>query len=193
MKIYFVRHGETDWTRQQRLQGRQDIPLNERGIRQLEETGKRIAQMGLSIDVILSSPLLRARKSAELIAGALGYPIEEIVTEPLFIERDFGRGEGTVIEDLGHRFPEDTHEDMESIEETCKRADKAIRRVVSAYSGKTVLVVAHGAILKALLEAVSHGKILYRDQSVRIAPGSIFCLEYRDGSFCLDNLEEIRS
>lgn len=188
MKIYLVRHGETDWTRQQRLQGRRDIPLNEEGIRQMVQTGKRLAEMGITADIMLSSPLSRAGKSAELIAGEIGYPADRIVTEPLFIERDFGKGEGVVIDDLGHKFPDDSFADMESMEALCRRAHKAVRKVTEEYPEQTVMVVAHGAILKAVLAEVSQGKIVYQDQTVRIAPGSVYCLEFTDGKFGITSL-----
>lgn len=183
MKIYLIRHGETDWTKEQRLQGRRDVPLNEKGKEQLSETGKKLANLKICPDVLLCSPLQRAKTSAEIVAEQIGYKQEDIIVEPLFIERDFGSGEGTVIEDLGHAFPDDSYENMESIEETCIRAKKAIDKVLSEYAGKTVVVVAHGAILKALIAQISNGQIEYQDQTIRIAPGSVYQLDYENGKF----------
>lgn len=185
MKIYLVRHGETDWTKQQRLQGRRDIPLNESGRERLLETAKEVSKKQLGIEVMISSPLMRAKESAEIIAREIQYPVEKIITEQLFIERDFGSGEGVVIEDLGHKFPDDSFENMESIPDTCKRAEQAILKVVEEYPDKTVMVVAHGAILKAVLAYASKGTMVYQDETIRIAPGSIYVLEYKDGELSI--------
>lgn len=183
MIIYLVRHGETDWTRKQRLQGRRDIPLNEIGKQQLEETGRQLKALISKPDIMLSSPLSRARTSAEIIARSIGFPPEQIQIDTDFIERDFGKGEGTVIKDLGWKFPDDSFADMESIEDTCKRAGNAIEKLPKLYENKTVMVVAHGAILKAILAVVSKGAIQYQDQTLKIPPGSVYQLEYNQGKF----------
>lgn len=181
MKIYFVRHGETDWTKQQRLQGRQDIPLNDNGRIQVQKTAEFIKEnLAGCVDVLVSSPLSRARESAEIIGNCIGYPLEKLEIDPMFIERDFGSGEGQVIEDLGHKFPDDSFERMESIPDTCKRAKEAVLGIMERYKGKDVMVVAHGAIIKAALAAFSDGKIVYDDVTIRISPGSIFVLEQND-------------
>lgn len=69
MNIYIVRHGETDWNVQLKLQGRSDIPLNATGIEQAEQTGENLKKAGISFDKVYSSPLQRAVKTAELISG----------------------------------------------------------------------------------------------------------------------------
>ena len=68
MKIILIRHGETIWNKESRLQGCTDIPLAPAGYEQLCVTGEHLAKIGLPIDQILSSPLQRAHKSAEIIA-----------------------------------------------------------------------------------------------------------------------------
>ena len=73
MKIYLARHGETDWNSEKRFQGHRDIPMNETGIRQMEELARRIRDKGITFTGIISSPLKRARKSAEMIAEKTGY------------------------------------------------------------------------------------------------------------------------
>ena len=69
MRIYLMRHGETDWNREGRLQGRMDIAMNATGIRQMQEAGAGLRDRGISFDKILASPLRRAVESAEIIAG----------------------------------------------------------------------------------------------------------------------------
>ena len=94
MKIILLRHGETIWNKESRLQGQRDIPLSDIGAEQIRTTGAHLAASGIHIDHILSSPLQRARKSAEIIAHALNYPIENITSSTLFMERSFGECEG---------------------------------------------------------------------------------------------------
>ena len=57
MKIYLVRHGQTDWNKEQKLQGQKDIPMNDEGIRQMNELADKLAVFGIQADVIISSPL----------------------------------------------------------------------------------------------------------------------------------------
>ncbi len=90
--IYFVRHGESEWNVADRICGQSDIPLTARGHEQAMETGRRIEEMGIKVDMILSSPLLRARETARHIAEMTGVQmrIEERLTE-----QNFGIWEGT--------------------------------------------------------------------------------------------------
>ena len=97
MNIYLLRHGETDWNLEGRLQGHEDIGMNQNGINQIEKAAEVLAGCMQNVDVIISSPLSRARKSAEIVAGRLDYKKEDIVTDPLFIERGFGLGDRTLL------------------------------------------------------------------------------------------------
>lgn len=89
MKLYFVRHGETDWNAADRLQGQSDIPLNARGVAQAEFLRSQIRQRGLTFDAIYSSPLQRVRRTAEIIAD--GQPI---IIDDRLMERNAGQFEG---------------------------------------------------------------------------------------------------
>ena len=180
MKIILLRHGETIWNIESRLQGCRDIPLAENGILQLGQVGKHLADLDMKIDVIASSPLQRARKSAEIVAQALHYPTEQILTEPLFVERSFGECEGMVYGDAIKKYPDGNYPGMETLEELYERACKAIAHCVEVYAGQNVMVVAHGAIIKAVLVVASKGKIGYFDQDVWIDNGS-YCVMEGDG------------
>jgi len=76
MKIYLLRHGETDWYKEGRLQGHTDIPLNQNGIMQINLAGDYLVLINEIIDVVISSPLMRAVKSAEIISMKVGYQPE---------------------------------------------------------------------------------------------------------------------
>ncbi len=90
MNIFLLRHGETDFNRAGRLQGHMDIPLNQNGRTQVSHAAEILAGLNTGIDLIISSPLSRAYESAEIVAEKLAYKKENIVVEPMLIERSFG-------------------------------------------------------------------------------------------------------
>ena len=98
--FYFVRHGETDWNAERRLQGQLDIPLNDIGRRQSAQCGMTLHSL---IDgcrkapadfAFISSPLSRARETMEILRGGLGLPRKGYAIEPRLAELSFGRWEG---------------------------------------------------------------------------------------------------
>jgi len=98
--FYFVRHGETDWNAERRLQGQLDIPLNDVGRRQSEQCGSTLrgliaARRKAPADfAFISSPLSRARNTMEILRGGLDLPREGYAIEPRLAELSFGRWEG---------------------------------------------------------------------------------------------------
>ncbi|MDR0286525.1 MAG: histidine phosphatase family protein [Clostridiales bacterium] len=181
MKIYLLRHGETDWSKEGRLQGHTDIPLNNNGINQIEAVGNYFVNSGVKIDVIISSPLIRAFKSAEIIAERTGYPKDYIIVEPGFIERSFGAGEGLTQEEHKVKFAGQYDTTAESIEDLCVRADITVKKYINQFFGKTLLIAGHGSILKAVLTSVSNGKYSFNTGE--------FCLvEYDGTNLCLTTL-----
>ena len=91
-KLYFVRHGESEWNVADKICGRTDIPLTKRGHEQAVETGKKIVAEGIKADEILYSPLSRAADTAKHISEITGIPAR---VEPRLIEQNFGVWEGT--------------------------------------------------------------------------------------------------
>lgn len=89
--IYFVRHGESLWNVEKRICGSIDIPLTDRGRAMAKETGEIIKKQGLVIHRVLSSPLSRARETAEIISSIIGIRVE---VEPRLTEQNFGEWEG---------------------------------------------------------------------------------------------------
>jgi broad specificity phosphatase PhoE len=73
--FYFIRHGQTDWNREHRLMGQTDIPLNEHGINQAQEAASYFKKSAHLIEKIISSPLLRSKKTAQIIGNTLNLPI----------------------------------------------------------------------------------------------------------------------
>lgn len=182
MDIYLLRHGETDWNKKRLLQGHTDTLLNEKGRRQVEETARKLADLGIRMDAIVASPLKRAGESAAIAARVLGYPQEKIVVEELLIERGFGEGEGMVLEEMKARFPDRDCPGMESKEALIERAGLALRKITETFGDvERVLLAAHGAILFALLEAASEEPIPYQGRSVCIKQGSIYLIRQENG------------
>lgn len=154
-RLILVRHGQTDYNAQARLQGQIDIPLNDVGRDQARHVAAGLSKE--TIDVIVSSPLIRARDTAEAIAAALGgAPVEE---DPAFLEQSFGQWEGLIGSEIQERWPDLYTEwrtsrvvpgiGMEERRVVGERFARAARALVDAHPGRTVLVVSHGAAIRA--------------------------------------------
>jgi len=183
VKIYLLRHGETDWSKIGKLQGHTDIPLNECRVKQITAVGEYFARKGENLDVIISSPLIRARKSAEIVADITGYPIENIVIEPNFIERCFGLGERLDPEEREAKLT-GIDWNIESVEDLCDRAS-IIRKYAEQYFGKTLLIAGHGSIIKAILTYARNGQFSYNEGHIIFRTGEFCLLEYDGENFSL--------
>lgn len=182
MDIYLLRHGETDWNKKRLLQGHTDTLLNEKGRQQVEETARKLADLSISMDAIVASPLKRAKESAQIAARVLGFPQEKIVVEDLLIERGFGDGEGMLLEEMKARYPDYDCPGMESKEQLIRRAGLALQKIGECFGeAQQILLAAHGAILFALLEAASEEKIPYQGRAACLRQGSIYRIRKENG------------
>lgn len=119
MKIYLLRHGQTDWNLEGKLQGRKDISLNDCGREQMLTVAEHLQVLNFQPDVIISSPLDRAVESTKILADKIGF-VGNIIYDNDFIERSFGRAEGLVWSDEMNL--EDEQYGAESVEDICRRA-----------------------------------------------------------------------
>jgi probable phosphoglycerate mutase len=149
----FVRHGQTDWNFQKRIQGSTDIPLNETGREQAREAGAALA--GRAWDGIVASPLSRARETAEIIASIVGLGAPELVDA--LVERSYGEVEGLNAAELAERFPDP----LAPVPGREKRSD-VVRRVLPAleslareHPGESLIVVSHGGVIGSLIRYVT--------------------------------------
>lgn len=173
MKIYLLRHGQTDWNVEGRLQGLKNIPMNDNGVKQMTEIGKHLSDIHFQVDVIIASPLDRAKESAKIIAEKIGFQ-GKIIYDEDFLERSFGAAEGLIWnKDINL---EDEKYSAESVEDVCERGKRAVGKYLSN-DGKNILIVAHGAILSAVKHALSQGKLEYYDSTFPIIQGNILCCE----------------
>ena len=147
------RHGQTDWNINLRLQGTADIPLNQSGVEQVEQAAARIGPW----DVLLTSPLSRARHSAEILSKAIG--TQAVVSERL-LERSFGIGEGMTYEQWHQRYSKlDSIPGAESELSVLSRSQKLLDETVEAFEGKRVLMVTHGALIRFVLNLVTENQL----------------------------------
>lgn len=146
--IYFVRHGQTDANKARIFSGQIDTPLNETGRQQVKETCQLIKTLDIKWDVIVSSTLSRAYETAQIINQY--FPINnEIIQDISAIERSFGKAEGIPItEENYRRIMNCEFEDEESETQIIQRAQNFIKRLLTSYPGKNILVVTHSHFLK---------------------------------------------
>jgi broad specificity phosphatase PhoE len=154
--VGLFRHGQTDWNIDMRLQGTADIPMNDFGVAQVSKAAEVLAQS--QWDVILASPLDRARQSAEIIQNVLG--LNELKIESLLIERSFGIGEGMDYKTWQEQFAHlDSIPGAESATQVQSRARLLLEFLEREYQGAKVLAVSHGALIRFVLNEVSLGEI----------------------------------
>jgi len=147
-----VRHGQTDWNAQLRLQGVSDIPLNETGILQAQLAASQVN--AADWDVILASPLSRAKDTAKAFAVKFGLEIEIV---PDLIERSFGEAEGLSHSEWRRVF--ESHEPipgLESMEDLEARSIRLLETIATTYQGKRVLAISHGSLIRKVLRIVSN-------------------------------------
>jgi probable phosphoglycerate mutase len=156
--FYFVRHGETDWNKNSRIQGHTDIPLNETGRTQAEHAVKVLTR--LPIDRIIVSNLSRAYETASIINSGLQKPL--VVDEGLK-ERNYGAFEGKAVEEMESLkselvarglLPEENGypcpPDGEPYAKFRERTLEAFHRNLETYAGENILFVAHGGVYRVL-------------------------------------------
>lgn len=146
MTIFMTRHGQTDWNLQKRVQGRVDIPLNKTGIEQAKITSQKLKNE--KIDIIVCSPLIRAKKTAEIINEKLHCPI---IYEENIAERDFGELEGKLTSEFDFstfwNYQKNVkYEKAENIKKFFKRVYQTLDKIIAQYPEKNILIVSHGGV-----------------------------------------------
>jgi broad specificity phosphatase PhoE len=152
-RVLLIRHGQSTWNADGRWQGHADPPLSELGEAQATAAAEHVA----GVDVVISSDLERARRTAEILAAAVGGP-GAVVVEPRLRERDAGEWTGLTriqIEaawpgylDGGRRPPR-----FEDADAVAARALAALEELHRAHTGRVVLAVAHGGVIRSLERA----------------------------------------
>lgn len=193
MLIYVIRHGETDWNVEKRLQGQTDIELNANGIRLAENAKESVQKLGITH--FYSSPLKRAFVTAGILAGDRA---SEILSVPELTEYNFGIAEGKTLEERERSqinvapFFFDTAnyipvEGAETLQEFYDRAESFFKKYIETEknSNARILVVAHGAMIKMLrlymygrpFEKLWDGPFLGNCEAM--------CFSYENGSYSM--------
>jgi len=177
MEICLIRHGETDWNVSGRLQGREDIPLNANGISQAEQCGLNLKRGNWR--AIITSPLLRARQTADVIASVLNIgPVSEDIG---LIERDYGKASGLTVEERSKRFPDGKYEGIEDWNDLRDRVFGALQRNTVKFASDNIIVVSHGSAINSILAELSSHEI--GTGKTHLKNACVSMLEYNDGSF----------
>jgi probable phosphoglycerate mutase len=155
-RILLVRHGETDWNKERRLQGHLDIPLNAEGIEQAKLVAQALAHE--KIDIVYSSDLSRAFETANAIAKIHALPI---FVDANLRERHYGDVQGKTYQEIEETLPDNwaawqnrdpdfQPKDGESLRQFHHRVITHIQRIVSQHPKQIILIVAHGGVLDAM-------------------------------------------
>ena len=199
-RIILIRHGETAWNAERRLQGHLDIALNPEGERQA--TALATALRDEHVDLIVSSDLQRARQTAEAVASQHGIPVQ---TDPALRERCYGGFEGLLYAEIEHRFPREfaawQARDIdgilppgvnqgESFRQFYERVMSAIFSWAAAHPGKTLALVAHGGVLECAHRAAL-GMSLETPRSFSIHNASVNRFTVNAGVLALQSWGEV--
>lgn len=160
-RLIAVRHGETAWNRESRIQGHTDIALNDVGLWQADRVGAALAQEGL--EAIYSSDLQRARLTAQSIGRSAGVSVQ---LEEGLRERHFGELEGLTHDEIHTRWPEQARRwkqrdpaygpvGGETLTEFYQRCVGQLTRLAQRHLGQTIVIVAHGGVLDCFYRAAN--------------------------------------
>lgn len=155
MKLYVVRHGQTDWNVNGKIQGQKDVELNSTGIAQANSIRDKFNK--LDIDLIMCSPLKRAQKTAEIINQDRNL---KIIYRDELIERGLGDFEGkdceTERDEIYNYYKNDKEMNIEPIVDLCGRINKLLDEIKENYSTNKIILVTHSGTARAI-EAYFYG------------------------------------
>lgn len=190
-ELLLIRHGETDWNVEKRLQGHWDVALNDGGRRQAAALGK--ALLAEPLDAVIASDLQRAIATAEAIAKPRGMPVR---IEPALRERCYGAFEGLCYRDISERYPEayatwqsrdvdarypEGVRPAETLREFSRRSIDAVLRLAEEYRHKRIAIVTHGGVLDCIYRAATDMH-LSQARNFEIRNAGISRLRWADGA-----------
>jgi len=187
-RVYLVRHGTTEWNKEEIFRGRLDCKLNETGQAEARALAENFTD--ISLQAVYSSPLSRAVETAQAVAQAKALPV---VTHPGFIDMDFGEWQGLPLREVRERYsalyrlwrerPEAVHfPGGENLTQVRARAWEGLQKVLRDNPERNALILSHRVVTKILICAVlglddSHFWQIKQDTT------AVNCIEYNRGSF----------
>lgn len=162
--IYLVRHGETDWNKESRLQGQKNTSINNLGKIQAQTLAKCLDNEQFKVNAIYSSDLMRAKETAEIVGAKLNLNVS---FHSGLRERFFGKLEGTTLKDINDRYPNfnvmDTEQNrllnIELFDDFKKRVYNAVLDISKKQINRNVVIISHGAAINVFLHKISYSKV----------------------------------
>ena len=178
--IGLYRHGQTDWNINFLLQGVTDIPMNDTGIEQVKTAAQAVKREDW--DLILTSPLGRARETASILGERLGF--DQIHELDLLIERSFGEAEGLAYEQWKSKYSNlDEIPGGESRTQLISRSQLLLGTIREIHPGKRVLAVSHGALIRTVLALSSNDSL--PKEGERLGNASLNIVSHIDSSWAV--------
>ena len=197
LKLYIVRHGETEWNVIKRFQGQLNTPLTEKGIKKLKETGKKLENV--LFDEVYTSELGRTVASAEIILNEnRGYKNKKRELQKLaeLNEVYFGVWQGLTYEEVFLKYPEEGNNyfynvknykaenvEAEKLEDALERFLKGINKILNIHKSGNILVVTHGTVFEMFINYVENNSIFDIDERTLMGNGDYKIFSYKDGKF----------
>ena len=192
-RFCLVRHGETDWNVARRLQGHTDIDLNTHGVKQALQMAKALKEINLQFDVLYTSDLIRAVKTAKAIEEIFG--VNAITAEALR-ERHLGALQGLTIIDAPNLEPElwnihlsrNIEHDLrggESIKRFAERIHRGLETIRMQHLGNTILLVSHGGAIEMMYRLASN-QALEAERTVSVPNASLNWISHDGSSWKVD-------
>ena len=183
--LYLVRHGETEWNAKNKIQGNMDIELNDKGLKQAEFVADRLSNE--NIDIIYSSRLKRAKTTAQIIADSMQLSVNELDE---FREIGLGPWEGLTMNEINEKYTEHykfyrekpsnfNMPGAETFLQVTERFCSAINTIISQNKDKKIVIVSHGAAIKAAIISILGMDIDYYNK-FRVDNASISTLYFSD-------------
>lgn len=197
LKLYIVRHGETEWNVIKRFQGQLNTPLTEKGMEKLRKTGKKLENV--LFDEVYTSELGRTVASAEIILNEnRGYKNKKRELKKLaeLNEVYFGVWQGLTYEEVFLKYPEEGNNyfynvknykaenvEAEKLEDALERFLKGINKILDSHESGNILVVTHGTVFEMFMNYVANDSIFDIDERTLMGNGDYKVFSYKDGKF----------
>ncbi len=197
LKLYIVRHGETEWNVIKRFQGQLNTPLTEKGMEKLRETGKKLENV--LFDEVYTSELGRTVASAEIILNEnRGYKNKKLELKKLaeLNEVYFGVWQGLTYEEVFLKYPEEANNyfynvknykaenvEAENLKDALERFLKGINKILDRHKSGNILVVTHGTVFEMFMNYVANNSIFDIDERTLMGNGDYKIFSYKDGKF----------
>ena len=197
LKLYIVRHGETEWNVIKRFQGQLNTPLTEKGIEKLKETGKKLEDV--TFEEVYTSELERTVNSAEIILNEnRGYKNKKMELKKLaeLNEVHFGVWQGLKYEEVFLKYPEEANNyfynvknykaenvKAENLKDALERFLRGINKILDSHKSGNILIVTHGTVFEMFINYVENSSIFDIDERTLMGNGDYKIFSYEDGKF----------